>query len=297
VASALPSALILGWILIAAVPVLAIFAFAGVRSRIAAYLAVTAGFALQSFHSFEHVIQVAFWGNNPWSPGFMSPVAKKAAAGLESIATSTLGWAARPTLGMELLHLAGNTLFLLGIAALLIGQPFKQKRAGATIAFTFEGVHLLEHVVLTATTVAGYPAWGNSTLFNTLSGAQLSTHRIWWHFVMNIAPLILFALAIFSKTYSRRVRNVAIALLLIANFLPVVMAHFFATAMTGFGSTVELFSITNATAWLINPITITIALILLIPPQLGNSSSSAEIVETGTEISEDEDTAAVEKRG
>ncbi len=260
-------ALIMGWVLIAAIPLLAIFAFAGKRSRLAAYLAVAAGFGLQTFHTFEHIIQVVFWGKNPWAAGFMSPIAKKAAAGLESIAATSLGWNGRPTLGMELLHLVGNSLFLLGIAALLIGAPFRAKRAGATLAFTFEGIHLLEHIVLTATTVAGYPAWGNSTLFNTLSGAQLSTHRIWWHFVMNIAALILFALAIFSNSFSKTVRNTSISLLLVANFLPVAMAHFYATPMTGYNSTAQLLSLTTASAWLVNPITITIALILLTGPK------------------------------
>jgi hypothetical protein len=259
-------ALVMGWVLIAAIPVLTFFVLAGVRSRISAYLAVVAGFALQSFHSFEHVIQVVFWGKNPYAPGYMSPVAKKAAAGLESIAASTLGWTGRSTLGMELLHLVGNTLFLLGIAALLIGSPFAAKRAGATLAFTFEGLHLLEHVILTATTVAGYPAWGNSTLFNTISGAQLSSHRIWWHFVMNIAALALFALAIFSEKFSRRVKAAAVSLLVVANFLPIAMAHFFAAPQAGYGSTAQLLDLSTVTAWLFNPITVTIALILLAPP-------------------------------
>jgi hypothetical protein len=264
VGTAPTDALVMGWVLIAAIPVLATFMIAGVRSRLAAYLAVAAGFGLQSFHSFEHVIQVVFWGKNPYAPGYMSPVAKKAAAGLESIAASTLGWTGRSTLGMELLHLVGNALFLLGIGGLLIGIPFAAKRHGAMLAFTFEGIHLLEHVILTATTVAGFPAWGNSTLFNTLSGAQLSSHRIWWHFVMNIAALILFALAIFSKEYSRRVRKVSVSLLLVANFLPIAMAHFFAAPQAGYGSTAQLLNLSTVTAWLFNPITVTIALILLI---------------------------------
>lgn len=260
-------ALIMGWVLLGAIPVLAVFMFAGIRSRVAAYLAVAAGFGLQTFHTFEHVIQVVFWGRNPWAPGYMSPVAKKAAAGLESIAASAMGWTGRSTLGMELLHLVGNTLFLLGIAALLIGKPFASKRHGAILAFSFEGLHLVEHIILTTTTVAGYPAWGNSTLFNTISGSQLSSHRIWWHFVMNVAALILFAFALFSEGFSRRVRAIAVGLLLTANFLPIVMAHFFGKPMSGYSSTEQLFSAASATAWLFNPITITIALLFLVAPK------------------------------
>jgi len=122
----------------------------------------------------------------------MSPLAKQAAAGLESIAANTFGFRDFPTLGMELLHLVGNTLFLLGVLALLIGTPFSNRRGAATIAFVFEGTHLLEHIILTSSVLNGSPAWGSSTLFANISGAQLSTHRIWWHFVMNIAAGAIF---------------------------------------------------------------------------------------------------------
>jgi hypothetical protein len=258
-------ALVLGWLLLTAVPVLAVLALVGTRRRLAAVTAVVAGFGLQTFHTFEHLVQVRFWSDNPWSAPFMSPLAKKAASGLESIATSVFSLPTRPTLGMELLHLVGNTLFLLGIFALLVGKPFSSRRQPALFAFIFEGLHLLEHMVLTSFVIAGRPAWGSSTLFNALSGAQLSTHRIWWHLVMNVAALALFTYALVRPVLAGRMRLLAIGLLAVSNFAPVLVAHFYASPMSGYGSTAQLLDPSTVISLLINPVTLTAAALLIIP--------------------------------
>jgi len=256
-------ALVFAWLLIIGVPVLGFLAIFGRRSRIAAILAVAGGVGLQTFHSFEHLIQGFFWARDPLAPGYMSPIAKKAAAGLESIAAHTFGISGRSTLGMELLHLVGNTLFFLGIVGLVLGTGFAAKRPAALYALAFEGIHLLEHVALTATTVAGYPAWGSSTLYGNLSGSQLSTHRIMWHLVMNVAALLLTIYALSSRGYGKSARWVSAATLLVAGLLPVVMANRYGIPMSGYGTSIQLFDPSTFTALLANPIPITALLVLL----------------------------------
>lgn len=255
------AALFYASVLLLGIPCLIVLTIAGVRSRWAAITAVVASLGLQTFHSLEHVVQSAVWAKNPLAPGYMSPLAKQAAAGLESVAASAFGITGRSTLGMELLHLVGNTLFFIGIVALVVGQPFASRRRAALYAATFEGIHLFEHAVLTATTIAGFPAWGSSTLYNTISGSQLSTHRIWWHLVMNIAALALTVHAVKGSEYTKAVRNAAVTLLVLAGTTPVLMAHFFAVPMSGFASTAQFFSFPTLTALLVSPITMTALLI------------------------------------
>lgn len=256
-------ALIFGWLLIIAIPVLGILAFTGRRSKVAALVAVVGGVGLQTFHSFEHVIQGFFWFRDPLAPGYMSPLAKKAATGLESIAAHTLGVSGRSTLGMELLHLVGNTLFFLGIVALVLGTQFASRRPAAVFALVFEGIHLIEHAALTATTIAGYPAWGSSTLYGNLSGSQLSTHRIWWHLVMNVAALALTIYALVAKEYGKSARKISAGILLVAGLLPVLMANRYGIPTSGYGTNISLLDPSTLTALLANPIPLTAILVLL----------------------------------
>lgn len=48
-----------------------------------------------------------------------------------------------------------------------------------------QGIHLVEHVALTATTIAFGTAIGISTLFGFASGAWGSSYRVWFHFLLN----------------------------------------------------------------------------------------------------------------
>jgi hypothetical protein len=273
-------AILLGWILISAIPLLLVVALLGIRVRLFAWLAVASGVALQGFHSLEHVIQVVFWGRDPYAAPYMSPLAKQAAAGLESIAANTFGFRDFPTLGMELLHLVGNTLFLLGVLALLIGTPFSNRRGAATIAFVFEGTHLLEHIILTSSVLNGSPAWGSSTLFANISGAQLSTHRIWWHFVMNIAALALFLWALLRPGLTTTARNITIGLLISVNFLPVLVAHFSVEAATGYPSVLNILG-APVIALALNPVTFTALLLSQVPTR--TTPPKSDIEESDTE--------------
>ena len=279
-------ALVFAWLLIIGIPVLIILAVLGRTRRVAALLAVVGGVGLQTFHSFEHLIQGYFWARDPLAPGYMSPIAKKAATGLESIAAHTFGISGRSTLGMELLHLVGNTLFFIGIIALVIGAGFAVKKPAAVAAMAFEGIHLVEHAALTATTIAGYPAWGSSTLYGNLTGSQLSTHRIMWHLVMNVAALALTLYALStSRGYGRTARWVSAGTLLAAGLLPVLAANRYGIPMSGYGTTIQLFDPSTFTALIANPIPIT-ALIVLMGASAAKSRPTAAAKGDDKSISE-----------
>ncbi len=60
-----------------------------------------------------------------------------------------------------------------------------------------QGLHGLEHVALTVTAAAGMPPVGFSTWFGLLEGGPgLWTHRVWWHFLANVAGTVVFMLAV-----------------------------------------------------------------------------------------------------
>jgi hypothetical protein len=52
-------------------------------------------------------------------------------------------------------------------------------------ALLFQGLHFIEHIVLTVTVFASGTGWGASTMFGRWSGTELSSHRVWWHFTIN----------------------------------------------------------------------------------------------------------------
>jgi hypothetical protein len=194
------------------------------RFKVFAVTGVILGLIIQGFHSFEHIIQALYWGNYPLAPAFMSPTAKTAAAGLEALAEN-VGIIAIPTLGMELLHLVGNLIFLTGALTLLLGKGFsKSQRDKARVLVVFEGIHLLEHVITTSFVVAGQTAWGASVVFGELSGSQAATYRIWWHLIMNVAGFILFAWAALPKSAKPRYFVITGFALLCASFIPLLPA-------------------------------------------------------------------------
>jgi hypothetical protein len=97
------------------------------------------------------------------------------------------------------LHLVGNTLFMSGVIAMVVLAAAAKVRSRATTGtLIFQGFHLAEHTLLTATLFIGGTGWGASTLFGTLGGSQLSTHRVWWHFTVNAVATVAGLLAVRS---------------------------------------------------------------------------------------------------
>lgn len=215
--------------------------------------------AVQAVHTFEHIIQVTNWARNPLAPGWMSSYAHRAAAGLAQLAehVQVTGTA----MGMELLHLFGNVIFMICAIALWRTRGGSSSR----ILLRFQALHVLEHITLTVTAATGRPAWGASTLFGQLSGAELTTFRIWWHFTMNAIGFLLALLVLkrpaAGATGVIGVRGSVVALLaaFAVSYMPVIAA-FSTPAVPGYPSIQAV--VTGLSGWLLvllTPLVVTMA--------------------------------------
>ena len=140
------------------------------------YLGV-AGLAFQVGHFGEHLAQFGYWVLHPTATPWLSPWA---------IASRDV-LSADPAFGVELLHLVGNVVFLLGLL-LLMRLPAAHRIHNPMLrtAAALQLVHVAEHVLLTLTRAWTGSAIGFSTAFGYLQGGQLSSYRVLWHFVVNL---------------------------------------------------------------------------------------------------------------
>jgi hypothetical protein len=195
-----------GTVAVAAVAV-GLLALAGTRR--AWPLAVTAvgGLVFQAVHLGEHVVQGAHWVANPTAPPWLGPWAQVGAETLGGLADGQV------STGTELLHLAGNAVFLAGLGALLvllrrsalaakIGPP----PAPLLVALWLQASHVLEHVVLTATWAGWGRAVGLSTGFGLLApGTPVAVGvRLWFHLLVNLAASALVAVGLVQVLRRRR---------------------------------------------------------------------------------------------
>lgn len=139
----------------------------------------------QFVHLCEHIAQLVGWSLNSSKAPPMTPWAEFLA---HSLALR------QPTSGMELMHLGGNSLFLLGIAGYsqLIrssgGASSNHLRWGMRIQM----LHVIEHVFLTGSLIGTGRVVGVSTLFGHLSsGSAAWGYRVWWHFAVNGLATVL----------------------------------------------------------------------------------------------------------
>lgn len=149
-------------------------------SRRLTYLGV-AGIAFQVGHFAEHLAQFVYWIIHPTATPWLSPWAVTLRDALSN----------DPAFGVELLHLVGNAVFLGGLLALL-SVPTLSDPARATLRMSagLQAVHVAEHVLLTVTRALSGSAFGLSTAFGALSGSQLSSYRVLWHFVVNLVVTV-----------------------------------------------------------------------------------------------------------
>ncbi|WP_219806430.1 MULTISPECIES: DUF6008 family protein [unclassified Streptomyces] len=156
-------------------------------------------------HFQEHVAQAGYWVLNPMEPAWMTPWGDSLARGLGQIDPS------KPSLGMELLHLKGNLVFLAGLVGIaLVTRRLTRDlrtRRWAKMGVWMQGVHGVEHLVLTLSVVLGAStAIGLSTWFGTIeAGPALTTYRVWWHFVANLVGTFILAMAVYHMWRERRV--------------------------------------------------------------------------------------------
>jgi hypothetical protein len=116
---------------------------------------------------------------------------------------------ARPALGMEILHLVGNMIFLAGLVGVLVltcRAPGVRARRWGRMGVLMQGLHGLEHLTLTLSVWFGAPrAIGVSTWFGLMHpGPGLWTYRVWWHFLANVMGTVIFAGALWFAWADRK---------------------------------------------------------------------------------------------
>ena len=242
------------------------------KHKLGAYILAAAVVGFQAFHTLEHLIQTVFWSNNKWSAPYMTPFAKSIASGLETIHRKYLDITASPTLGMELLHFYGNLVFLIGILALYISPHFIARRNLIKYPLVFEGVHLLEHTTLLFSVMMGAAPWGASTLFSSLTGSQLSIHRIWWHLIMNFTAFLLTVLALTLKKLPAL--STVIFTVVTTNIIPIIVAYIYGVANSGYYSIDSLANSKVILSLFINPIFFT-GVYLIYKNKFSNINNSA----------------------
>jgi hypothetical protein len=169
------------------------------RSRDLIAITLGLGLAFQVGHFTEHAVQFAVWatGNYPWvvanfcgrKTAYMSPPVTELVrlAGLYLFSTATA--ARQMMLGMELLHLIGNIIFLSTIVGIFCLYLLRLVR----LALYIEAAHLCEHLALTASAYFVGKPIGLSTMFGHAGpwwGSEAAVgYRVTFHFVMNLLPM------------------------------------------------------------------------------------------------------------
>jgi hypothetical protein len=154
------------------------------------------GIVGQIGHLQEHIAQAGYWVAHPNSPAWMTPWGDGLGRGFGELDQS------KPTLGMEILHLTGNFIFLAGLAGVVVithrARHLRSYRWGR-MGVWMQGIHGLEHVSLTLSVAFGArKAIGLSTWFGRLDpGAGLVTYRVWWHFLANVLGSYIFSMAVY----------------------------------------------------------------------------------------------------
>ncbi len=153
------------------------------------------GLLFQVGHFFEHAFQFVVWclgdlseicgRNTPWMSEWVTELVRQ--IGLV-VSPSGSDQPRIMMLGLEVLHLIGNGIFLATLGLLYFLTRNKWVRWGLYI----EGFHLYEHLMLTSTAYFIGKPIGLSTLFG---GSGLGSRefavgtRVSWHFVMNLLPM------------------------------------------------------------------------------------------------------------
>jgi hypothetical protein len=163
----------------------------------ASLVVIGIGVVGQIGHLQEHVAQAVYWIWHPESPAWMTPWGMGLAKGFQQVDKQ------RATLGMEILHLTGNFIFLAGLAAVVVvtkrARGTKARKWGR-MGVIMQGIHGLEHLALTISIWLGAKeAVGLSTWFGQLKpGPGLVTYRVWWHFWANVIGTFIFVMALWN---------------------------------------------------------------------------------------------------
>ncbi len=164
----------------------------------------------QVFHFGEHLIQLGAWFAGFVNMPYMSKVATNMTWALgEWMMPGEEDYHRIFDVGVELLHLIGNSIFFIGT----FGLHFLLKNRMTFWANIFQGIHVFEHVMLFCTQYYVHQSIGMSTLFgyfqpygtDVFDRVALSTFRVWWHFMANLIPslLVVFAIIVAVRAYRK----------------------------------------------------------------------------------------------
>jgi hypothetical protein len=150
------------------------------------------GLVFQVVHFVEHGAQLGYWFLNPTEKPWLTPWA---AVGRDLLAID--GTAAA---GNELLHLLGNLIFMAGLVglAVLAGQAGPSQNKYLHQALSLQGLHCLEHLLLTGTYLVWGTPFGVTTLFGAATGTFGSSLRVGAHFLLNLAATYLTGRALLA---------------------------------------------------------------------------------------------------
>jgi hypothetical protein len=183
----------------------------GIKLDLATLMAAIAGtgLAFQVGHFAEHAIQFGVWllgdrsgicgRDTPWMSPWVTEAVRRAGLYLVPEANPQR----QMMLGMEALHLAGNSIFLTSLGCLYFCIRSKWIRW----ALFIEGFHLYEHLFLTLTAFFIGKPIGLSTLFggaDIIGGREFSVgYRVSWHFAMNLLPMPFAMIGIMEELRQR----------------------------------------------------------------------------------------------
>lgn len=170
---------------------------------------VTLGTIFQAGHFVEHLIQAFKWMFGDRTVAYMSPLAHNLTMRLGDLFYHSASLGRQHIMGMEILHLIGNLVFLVTICGMLyllydrhrpriLGDPTMKTMRWALGIETF---HLYEHIMLVTTAHYFNIAIGASTLFGAAAAVSLTFgvgFRVLWHFTMNAIPTYLMIRAVMN---------------------------------------------------------------------------------------------------
>jgi hypothetical protein len=170
--------------------------------------AATLGLIFQVGHFFEHAFQFGIWilgdlsnicgRDTPWMSPWVTELVRYVGGYFPAANAQR-----QMMLGMEVLHLIGNSIFLTSLVCLYYSVPSKWVRW----AIYIEGFHLYEHVMLTTTAYFVGKPIGMSTLFGgagVLEREAAVGCRVSWHFAMNLLPMPFAMIGIMEHLRQRK---------------------------------------------------------------------------------------------
>jgi hypothetical protein len=153
------------------------------------------GMAFQIGHFAEHAFQFGVWilgdlsnicgRDTPWMSAWVTDMVRRGGQSMFPAADA----ARQMMMGVEVLHLIGNSIFLASLGCLYYCVRSKWIRW----ALYVEGFHLYEHLMLTASAYFIGKPIGLSTLFGgagMIGSSEFAVgYRVSWHFAMNLLPM------------------------------------------------------------------------------------------------------------